>query len=149
MVGISLAGWDRLGWRGGPAEWWMRIRDRRATLAALVLFAAYLSVLLWGLTLGAGLIWPMPQGPSSPLLDQLLLLNLLLMTWRMGMRALFVGRSYGWRYGLGAVPRTLVANLIAILAARRAVFLYGKSLFGAPLAWDKTQHRFPEMQPEG
>ncbi len=37
MVGISLAGWDRMGWHGGPAEWWMRIRDRRATLAALVL----------------------------------------------------------------------------------------------------------------
>lgn len=34
MVGISLAGWDRMGWHGGPAEWWMRIRDRRATLAA-------------------------------------------------------------------------------------------------------------------
>ena len=26
-----------MGWQGGPAEWWMRIRDRRATLAALII----------------------------------------------------------------------------------------------------------------
>ena len=63
------------------------------------------------------------------------------------MRVLFVTRAYGLRAGLGAVPRTLIANYIAILAARRAVFLYIRSLFGEPLAWDKTQHHFPDLQP--
>jgi adsorption protein B len=148
MVGISLAGWDRLGWRGGPAEWWMRIRDRRATMAALVLCAAYLALLLWVLRLAVGLILPMPALPTSPLLDALLVANLFLMGWRIAMRALFVGRFYGWRQGVGAIPRTFVANIIAILAARRAIFLYARSLLGAPLQWDKTQHRFPEMQPD-
>ena len=37
MHGIALQGWDRLGWTGGPGEWWMRLRDRRGPLSALVL----------------------------------------------------------------------------------------------------------------
>ena len=41
MTGIALSGWDRLGWGGGSAERWMRLRDRRAVLAALILAAAY------------------------------------------------------------------------------------------------------------
>ncbi|WP_261935296.1 glycosyl transferase family protein [Sphingomonas bisphenolicum] len=146
MVGISLAGWDRMGWHGGPAEWWMRIRDRRATMAALVLFAAYLALILWGLIVALGLFLPLSLPPRSPIVDALLWLNMGLMGWRAAMRALFVGRAYGWRHGLMAIPRTVIANYIAILAARRAVFLYGKSLLGKPLSWDKTQHRFPDLK---
>ena len=48
MTGIALAGWDRLGWSGGLAERWMRLRDRQSLLAALVLAAAYLALLALG-----------------------------------------------------------------------------------------------------
>ena len=41
LGGIALAGWDRLGWSGGIGERWMRMRDRRGPLAALLLLAAY------------------------------------------------------------------------------------------------------------
>lgn len=41
LGGIALAGWDRLGWSGGLGERWMRMRDRRGPLAALLLIAAY------------------------------------------------------------------------------------------------------------
>lgn len=41
ITGIAFAGWDRLRWRGGLAERWMRLRDRRALIAAVVLAAAY------------------------------------------------------------------------------------------------------------
>lgn len=146
MIGISLAGWDRMGWRGGPVEWWMRLRDRRSAMAALVLFAAYLALLIWAVLWLAGLFRPLPPQPMPPLLTYLLWLNLGLMAWRGMTRTLFVGRTYGWCYGLGAIPRTLIANYIAILAARRAVFLYVRSLLGTPLTWDKTQHHFPDLQ---
>ncbi|MFZ2998249.1 MAG: glycosyl transferase family protein [Sphingobium sp.] len=146
IVGISLAGWDRLGWQGGPAEWWMRLRDRRATLAALVLFAAYLALFLTGALWLIQRFDPMPIKPRSFTIDALLWLNLGLMIWRSAMRALFVGQAYGWRYGLGAIPRTFIANIIAIMAARRALFLYARSLTGKPLLWDKTQHRFPDLR---
>ena len=45
--GIALAGWDRLGWSGGIGERWMRMRDRRGPLAALLLLAGYVALLLW------------------------------------------------------------------------------------------------------
>ena len=146
MVGISLAGWDRMGWQGGPTEWWMRIRDRRGALAALVLFAAYLSFLLWGIILvGAWLDLGQVYRPSAAI-ELLLWANFAFMMWRTAMRAIFVGRSYGWRYGLGAIPRTILANFIAMLAARRAISRYLDSLSGKPLVWDKTQHRFPRLE---
>lgn len=146
IIGISLAGWDRMGWHGGLAECWMRIRDRRAALAALILFAAYVALLLWSVLL---LLMPFvtPTPPiSSPLIKALLWLNLLLMGWRSLMRVIFSTHSYGWRYGIGAIPRMIVANMIAMFATRRAVSLYIHSLLGKPLMWDKTQHRFPEME---
>jgi adsorption protein B len=146
MVGISLAGWDRMGWHGGPAEWWMRIRDRRSTLAALILFAAYVALILWSLILCLSLWLPLPQPPLPYWIDTLLQITLALMVWRTAMRALFVGRTYGWRQAIMSIPRTFIANYIAILAARRAVFQYAKSLAGTPLAWDKTQHSFPDLK---
>ena len=50
LAGIALAGWDRTGW---SRPWhlldhWMRLRDRRALLAVVVLSAAYLAALLYG-----------------------------------------------------------------------------------------------------
>lgn len=145
MVGISLAGWDRMGWQGGLAEWWMRVRDRRAAIAAVILFAAYVAFLLWGLLVVARWLGLEADHRPSSAVELLLWLNFAFMTWRAAMRAIFVGRSYGWMHGVGAIPRAIIANLIAMLAARRAVFLYLKSLFGKPLVWDKTQHRFPNL----
>src|SRR3546814_6704843 len=50
MTGIALAGWDRLGWQGSLAERWMRFRDRRGPLAAVILCCAYAAILLFGVT---------------------------------------------------------------------------------------------------
>jgi adsorption protein B len=146
-LGIALSGWDRMGWHGGFAERWMRLRDRRAALAALVLLAAYLSLLLiavtWLLEWWSGQTLP----TIPPFLQILLWCNAFLMVWRMGMRATFVGLAYGWGQALLSIPRTVIANAVAILAARRAMGLYIKLLRGRPLVWDKTQHRFPN-EPE-
>lgn len=143
IIGIALAGWDRMGWRGGPVEWWMRLRDRRSMLAALILFAAYLSVLLWGAMALLSLLFARPLVPITPMVATLLDFNLCLLIWRALMRFIFVGQAYGWRQGLFAIPRTFIANIIAILAARRAMDLYIRSLLGRPLVWDKTDHHFP------
>src|SRR3546814_1457062 len=58
----------------------------------------------------------------------LLAVNLLLLCWRMGMRGHFTARWYGLREAMFSVPRDFVANVIAILAARRAVTLYWRML---------------------
>ena len=149
MTGIALAGWDRLGWRGGLAEHWMRLRDRRAVLAAIILAAAYLALLSGAATTALSFAAGRDYPPVSPLLGWLVAINAGLMLWRGLMRFTLVRAAYGWREGLRAVPRMLVGNLIAMLAARRAVAAYIRS--GRPgaaaVAWDKTRHAFPETLP--
>ena len=144
MTGIALAGWDRLGWRGGWSEMWMRLRDRRAALAALILAAAYLGLVLSVLAMLATWLTGTRHRPWPPLLEQLLWLNTVMLGWRLAMRMLFVWRAYGPVEALRSVPRTIIGNVIAMMAARRAVAAYVRHLRGQPLGWEKTAHRFPD-----
>lgn len=140
LGGIAFAGWDRLGWRGGLGERWFRLRDRRGPFAALLLLAGYLSGLLWAqLWFAAQLGAPIPPQPS-PLLASLLQINFILLLWRVLMRLAFTTHVYGFGEGLAAAPRIVTANLIAILATGRALFLHAG---GGPKKWDKTDHVFP------
>jgi adsorption protein B len=147
MVGIALSGWDRLGWHGGLAERWMRLRDRQALLAALLLFAAYLSMLLLGLLQMRALVTGSALQPVSPALALLLKLNLVLFAWRLGMRFFFVTQAYGWREGVRSVPRVVISNIIAMLAARRAMSRYLRIRNTGKASWDKTRHAFPTVLP--
>jgi adsorption protein B len=73
-------------------------------------------------------------------LDALLAANLASFFWRAGMRFVFTAREYGWQEGLRALGRIPVANVIAIMAGRRALAAYIAALFGAKPRWDKTFH---------
>jgi bacteriophage N4 adsorption protein B len=141
--GIALAGWDRLGWSGGMGERWMRMRDRRGPLAALLLVAGYAALLLWlQLRLAEALGAPVAFRPS-PLLATLLWINAWLLGWRLLMRFAFTASAYGIGEGLRSIPRLVVGNLVAILAAHRAVTLHDA---GGPSRWDKTSHVFPARE---
>jgi adsorption protein B len=143
--GIAFAGWDRLGWRGGVGERWMRMRDRRGPLAACLLLAGYVSALLWAeIALAAALGAPIAV-PVSPLLGALLWFTAWLLAWRLLMRACFTAAAYGWMEGLRSIPRTVVANFIAVLAARRALLIHSA---GGARQWDKTRHIFPLELPQ-
>ena len=138
--GIAFAGWDQLGWRGGIGERWMRMRDRRGPLAALLLLAGYAAAILWAQVAIAASLGAPVAVPMSPALATLLTINAWLLGWRLLMRAAFTTAAYGPAQGLRSIPRTIVANIIAVLAARRALMLH--SAGGAP-SWDKTHHIFP------
>jgi adsorption protein B len=146
LTGIALAGWDRTGWRAAAhvGDNWMRMRDRRATLALPVLAIAYCTLLLWSVSLfvhaAIGSLAPM----LDPRVQLLLWANFGLVAWRLLVRAAFVHRAYGWREAGLSAPRVLVGNWIALFAARRAIGLYMRMLFGAPPRWDKTEHQFPD-----
>lgn len=146
VAGIALAGWDHLGWTG-PSHprraWlarWMLWRDRRAPLAAIILLAAYAALFAGaaGWVCHALLGWQARE--ASPMLQLLLSLASVLLLWRLGMRGYFAARAYGLRQGLWAIPRAFVANVVAVLAARRAVIIYGRMLRSGQVIWDKTQH---------
>ncbi|MBO9621752.1 MAG: glycosyl transferase family protein [Sphingomonas sp.] len=146
MIGIALAGWDRTGWSepGRIGDHWMRMRDRRATLAIPVLVVAYCALLFWGLSLAGHWAMRTPSPSLRPGMAVLLDANLALLAWRLAMRILFVRAAYGWGEALLSVPRMLVANYVALLAARKAFFDYLGMLRGAAPRWDKTAHHFPE-----
>ena len=146
MAGIALAGWDRLGWSGGLAERWMRLRDRQSLLAALLIACGYFAFFLFAAVQVGGAAGYQPP-PLSPLLQAVLLANGLLLVWRMIVRAAFTGRAYGWREGLLAIPRIFVANFIALYAAEQALQRYGEIRRTGRARWDKTSHDFPEALP--
>ena len=139
--GIALQGWDRLGWIGGGADMWMQLRDRRGPFAALILALGYILVLATAAGLvaqWAGVFEPLPL----PLgLKLLLLANTGFFIWRAVVRAMFSAREFGWREGVLAILRIPVSNVIAIMATRRALAAYMRSLRGAPVIWDKTEHQ--------
>ena len=142
--GIAFAGWDRLGWRGGLGERWMRMRDRRGPLAALLRFTGYGAAFLWAQVGIAASMGAPVEVPVSPALAWLLSINAWLLGWRLAMRFAFTTAAYGLGQGLLSLPRTIVANLIAILAARRALMIHSN---GGATRWDKTHHIFPTELP--
>ncbi|HEY0446438.1 MAG TPA: glycosyl transferase family protein [Allosphingosinicella sp.] len=147
MTGIALSGWDRLGWSGSLAERWMRLRDRQSVLAAILLVSGYAAFLLWLLLKLAELAFGVAPAPMSPTLGALMLANSFLLVWRLAMRCGFVAHSYGWREGLKSIPRVVIGNLIAILAAREAVLRYLLHRRSGIARWDKTAHAFPAEVP--
>jgi adsorption protein B len=138
--GIALQGWDRLGWNGGAGEWWMRLRDRRGPMSALVLFAGYTvfagAVLLFVTSaFGLGVPWQL-----EPWLAMVIAANIVAFVWRGVTRFAFTAREYGWAQGFWAIARIPVANMIAISAGRRALVAYVRTLRGEKPRWDKTFH---------
>jgi len=139
--GIAFQGWDRLGWGGRAVDLWMAARDRRGPLVALVLFVAYVLIVLGGVLAAAeaaGLVRPLAQ---PPVLKAMIALCLAGLAWRMLLRFVFTAREYGLAEGVMAVLRIPVANVIAIVAGRRAVTAYVRSLAGCAVRWEKTVHR--------
>jgi adsorption protein B len=60
-------------------------------------------------------------------------------------RGFFTGKTYGWMEGLLAIPRAVIGNIIAMMAARRAMTGYLFAPRDRPPQWDKTDHIFPEI----
>ena len=145
LGGIALSGWDRLGWSGGVGERWMRMRDRRGPLAALLLLAAYGAAFIWSQIWLAEALGAPVKARLDPMLVTLLAINGGLLAWRVFMRALFTASAYGPAQGLLSIPRMIVGNVIAMLAAARAISLH---LGGGAKRWDKTRHIFPAELPQ-
>lgn len=138
--GIALQGWERMGWSGRGVDVWMAMRDRRGPLTALVLAVVYLLLLVDGLLLALSSAGIARDQPISPALASMLGICLVGFLWRTGMRFLFTAREYGLSEGLRAIGRIPVANIITIIAGRKALAAYYRSLRTGRIVWDKTAH---------
>ena len=83
----------------------------------------------------------------TPLLATLMMIGTCLLIWRLVMRFSFVAASYGFVEGLRSVPRVIVSNLIAIMAAREALARYARARRTGAMEWGKTAHVFPDQVP--
>lgn len=140
MHGIAFQGWDRLGWNARPLELWMRLRDRRAPLTAIVLAAAYLLLIISPVLFIASQFGAYRPHPVDPLLKGLLIANFAGLAWRCLLRAAFTAHEYSLGEGIMAVLRMPLANVIAIMAGRRAILAYVASLYSGRVKWDHTVH---------
>ncbi|MCW1384036.1 glycosyl transferase family protein [Novosphingobium sp. KCTC 2891] len=140
LHGIAYQGWERLGWSGRPLELWMRLRDRRGPLTAIVLAAGYMLIVLAPISALAVWLGLAAPPPVDPVLRALVLFNFAALLWRVAARVLFTAREYGAVEGLRAIVRMPLANVIAIMAGRRALFAYLASLRSGRVKWDHTLH---------
>lgn len=138
--GIALQSWDRMGWSADPVDLWMRLRDRRGPLIALVLASAYLLLIVATIAWLAHRADLAPALPMTAALTILIAFNSASFVWRTAWRFAFTAREYGWTEGVRAVLRIPVANVITILAGRRAFLDYLATLGGAAPRWNKTRH---------
>lgn len=152
VTGIALAGWGHLGWPPLPmldrklSVWktmlgyWMLWRDRRGPLAAVIILAGYAALAL-SLVHGAGrMVFGWESGAWGQAVPWLLWVNGSFLLWRLLWRVIFTGKLYGWREGVRALPRALVANVIAILASAQAVRTYFRMIRSGKIVWAKTHH---------
>jgi bacteriophage N4 adsorption protein B len=151
LLGITLQGWDRLGWSGSWANRYMLLRDRKALLTAYLNAIAFLTAIVFSAVWLWQFIDPVaPQflefASASRWLAPLLTLNGYLLCHRLIVRACFVWRYHGLPQALLSFPRASVANAINFAAACRAVHLYLRHRRQqTPLVWEKTAHRYPEF----
>lgn len=153
LLGITLQGWDRLGWSGSWANRYMLLRDRKALLTAYLNAMAFLlAAVVSAIWLWQSLDADAPRFPAFLLapawLSWLLGLNGYFLLHRLVVRAAFVWRYHGCYQAMLSVPRAVVANAINFAAACRAVVLYVRHKRSQkPVIWDKTAHHFPVLDP--
>lgn len=152
ITGIALAGWGHLGWPplkgvrqrsgrlGQILAHWMLWRDRRAPLSAMVILTAYLGLSCMVLHGAGRAAFAWQGGEAHRWLAPLLIANAALLMWRLAVRFYFTRKIYGVTQGLIAIPRAFIANIIAIMAAYRALRLYVQMLRSGKVVWAKTQH---------
>lgn len=142
VLGISLQGWQQIGWTGSGWRRYMLWRDRKALFTNPVNVLGYAVVPLVGAAMLAKVTWPGLL--NQPWVRALLIANTVLLVMRLFQRLYCVWQLYGWAQALLSAPRALWGNLINFAATVRAVRQHVNALrTGKAVAWDKTAHVYP------
>ncbi|HYZ41127.1 MAG TPA: glycosyl transferase family protein, partial [Stellaceae bacterium] len=149
VIGITLQGWKKFGWRGNWRVRYLYFRDRKALFTQQFMALGYVVAFgLIGLQISSALfpdryIFAPPFEDSSWLWD-LFYINVALFANRLAHRHLWTCRVYGWSQFPLILPRYLVANVVNYFAVTRATLRYLRHLRTTErIGWDKTAHSFP------
>lgn len=148
VMGISLQGWERHGWRGGLIDKYWLWRDRKGLVGnSLSLFTNLISIYglsTWFATRAIGTDWGLGQAQLPSHFAWLFASTMSLGVVRILVRIFCTGRVYGWLFALGVPVRTAYANCINSAATVCAVYRYTKGrLKKRPHTWLKTDHAYP------
>lgn len=147
VLGISLQGWQHLGWSRKAMQSYMLWRDRKVLIGNLANFLGYLLVFFtlaiwlvrWGLLEDADFPNVVPQ---DGLIWKLLIINLYIMIIQLAVRFACTFKIYGLVHAFLSIPRAVWGNYINFLATTRALFLFfrARRRGGEPIPWEKTDH---------
>lgn len=137
ITGIALQTWERHGWQGSFVQKYWFWRDRKSLLGNPLSLLVNL-VFLWSCfawACGHPLPWHPIYGWTA-----------LLGAYRTGYRMNCVRQTFGWRFAVGVLPRTVYGNAINALSTFRALKQFASAkLQRRPLVWVKTEHAFPSQ----
>lgn len=146
-LGITLQGWESLGWYGDFWQRYILFRDRKPLVTNLMNVVAY-SVLAAWLVPRAIAAWFFPEAafpallPQDPLLHVVVELNFLLLAVFLCVRFACTYIAYGPVHAAMSLPRVVWGNLVNFAATCRAVRQYvsarRKGIKNIP--WEKTAH---------
>lgn len=149
ITGICLQSWKTIGWKGDAKFRFVLYRDRKAVFSNAINFIAYLVILYLMVyeTVRFGFeayrFLP-PIVVKGTLLWYLVVIDSMLMLWRILHRFITVNRVYGMRPAFLSVVRLPISNIINFSATGRALFQFLEAATKKKdLIWDKTDHKFP------
>lgn len=141
-LGIAYQGTENIQWSGSVVDRYFLLRDRKGPMCSVLvvlaafLFGSFILIHTFGLST--------PKAFSHPLIQALVVINLIGMSVRLLQRMLAVNRVNGWSQSAMVPIRWLVANLINVLASYRAYTTYKESQrTGQRPVWVKTDHTLP------
>ncbi|MFH1463162.1 MAG: glycosyl transferase family protein [Pseudomonadota bacterium] len=152
VLGITLQGWEQVGWSGPLPVLYCLWRDRKALLTHFFTIAAYLVALYclgrMGLGWALGRPWSIENiFPPGSALWWLVMLNSVILLWRFAMKMIAVHRIYGGLHAVLSIPRLFLANIINFMATAKALRQYlHHRITKEPLRWLKTDHVFPSTE---
>ncbi len=149
VTGICLQSWRLVGWRGDARFRFVLYRDRKAVIANIINFFAYVVVvylmLYEAIRFGFAAYEQLPPiVVKGTMLWDLVVIDSMLMMWRILHRFVTVRRVYGLWAALLSIIRLPISNIINFSATGRALFTFVRSrIQKKDLKWDKTVNRFP------
>lgn len=149
FIGISLQGWQLLGWRGAWTTKYLFWRDRKMLFFSHAIVLGLLAFLIFAA------FWVYhsidPQGyRMAPLMAEdnpfwyVVYFNLFMLVYRILQRSWWTGQCYGLSSIPLIIPRYVWGSIINYLATVRAIKIFFTcAMAGKPIGWDKTAHEFP------
>ena len=150
VMGICLQAWKTVGWKGDAKFRFVLYRDRKAIAANAINFFAYVVILYLmlyeAIRFGFAAYRQLPPiVVKGTILWDLVVIDSVLMLWRIFHRFITVRRVYGWWAATLSIIRLPISNIINFCATGRAIYIFGKAtLRKRELKWEKTAHRFPQ-----